>query len=95
MEHPLWLRILKSRLWIGAYVLTAIVAGVVVWFVGHRGIFFYDQSGIFDGAWRILQGQVIYRDFYVPYGPVIFSYCPGSFALPEWIFLRWCYPRPL
>jgi len=72
MEHPLWLRVLKSRLWIGAYVLTAIVAGVVVWVVGHRGIFFYDQSGIFDGAWRILQGQVIYRDFHVPYGPVIF-----------------------
>ena len=44
----------------------------MVWIVGHRGIYFYDQSGLFDGAWRLVQGQTIYRDFYVPYGPVIF-----------------------
>ena len=43
-----------------------------MWVVGHRGIYLYDQSGVFDGAWRMLQGQVLYRDFYAPYGPVVF-----------------------
>jgi len=29
-----------------------------------------DQSIVFDGGWRILQGQVPYRDFLIPFGPV-------------------------
>jgi 4-amino-4-deoxy-L-arabinose transferase-like glycosyltransferase len=29
-----------------------------------------DQSIVFDGGWRILQGQVPYRDFVLPFGPV-------------------------
>src|SRR5690349_6323598 len=56
-------RILKTKLWILAYAFVTCVAAIVVWIVGHRGIFFYDQSGIFDGGWRLLQGQIIYRDF--------------------------------
>ena len=60
------------RLWVWAYIGVAVFGGVFVWFVGHRGIFFYDQSGVFDGAWRLIQGQVPYRDFYTPYGPVVF-----------------------
>ena len=31
-----------------------------------------DQSMVFDGGWRILLGQVPYRDFYMPFGPVTF-----------------------
>ena len=27
---------------------------------------------IFDGGWRILQGQTPYRDFLIPFGPVVF-----------------------
>src|SRR5262245_14384958 len=64
--------VLKSKLWIGAYILAGVVGGLVVWIVGHRGVFFYDQSLIFDAGWRIVQGQVIYRDFFVPYGPIVF-----------------------
>src|SRR5262245_49450456 len=29
-----------------------------VWEVGHRGLFMLDQSIVFDGAWRIFEGQV-------------------------------------
>jgi len=43
-----------------------------VWSVGHRGLFVLDESIVFDGAWRIQQGQVPYRDFVMPFGPVTF-----------------------
>jgi hypothetical protein len=50
-----------------------------VWHVGHRGLFLLDQSIVFDGAWRIAQGQVPYRDFFMPFGPI-------SFLLPALAF---------
>src|ERR1700732_4587120 len=59
-------------LWSWAYLSTAILGGIVVWVVGHRGIYLDDQSGVFDAAWRMVQGQVLYRDFYAPYGPIVF-----------------------
>ena len=68
--NPLFRRALSF--WSCAYLSTAISAGVFVWVVGHRGIYLYDQSGVFDGAWRMVQGQVMYRDFYAPYGPMVF-----------------------
>lgn len=33
---------------------------------------FHDQSLVIDGAWRILLGQVPYRDFSVPHPPLVF-----------------------
>ena len=65
---PLWLRLS----WSAAYISAATFAIAVVWIVGHRGIYLYDESTVFDGGWRILQGQVMYRDFYAPYGPVVY-----------------------
>jgi hypothetical protein len=52
-----------------------------VWSVGHRGLFMLDQSIVFDGAWRIVQGQVPYRDFVMPFGPVTFALCALMFRL--------------
>jgi len=63
---------ITQGLWVCAYTATAILAAWVVWVVGHRGVFLCDQSGMFDAAWRLVQGQVIYRDFYAPYPPVTF-----------------------
>ena len=40
------------------------------WATGHRGVFLSDQAPIFDGGWRILQGQIPYKDFFFPTGPV-------------------------
>jgi hypothetical protein len=57
-----------SGFWLCAYTATAIFGGVIVWSFGHRGIALFDQSAVFDGAWRIVQGQVIYRDFFFPMG---------------------------
>ncbi len=65
---PLWLRFS----WSAAYISAATFAIAVVWIVGHRGIYLYDESTVFDGGWRILQGQVMYRDFFAPYGPVVY-----------------------
>jgi hypothetical protein len=50
--------------WASAYAATVVFAGAFVWVVGHRGVFLLDQSMMFDGGWRILQGQVPYRDFF-------------------------------
>jgi len=52
-----------------------------VWVVGHRGLFMLDQSIVFDGAWRISQGQVPYRDFVMPFGPVVFALCALMFRV--------------
>ena len=53
--------------------LVIIVCVAFNWMTGHRGAFLNDQSLIWDGAWRILQGQVPYRDFWMPFGPVTFA----------------------
>lgn len=39
---------------------------------GERGFFGYDQSEVFDGSYRILSGQIPYKDFIMPVGPVTF-----------------------
>ncbi|MFH1772554.1 MAG: hypothetical protein ABH872_07025 [Candidatus Omnitrophota bacterium] len=39
---------------------------------GQRGFFPFDQSIVFDGAYRIICGQIPYRDFVIPIGPVTF-----------------------
>ena len=54
-------------------VLTVLIAATAYLFcfhVGQRGFFPLDQSIVFDGGWRIVQGQVPYEDFDVPFGPV-------------------------
>src|SRR5688572_14868521 len=61
-----------SRLWPWAFAAVTLFAGVFVWLVGHRGVFLLDQSILFDGAWRIYQGQVPYRDFISAFPPVPF-----------------------
>ncbi|MFH1888620.1 MAG: hypothetical protein ABH806_00850 [Candidatus Omnitrophota bacterium] len=39
---------------------------------GERGFFAFDQSIVFDGGYRILSGQIPYKDFIMPVGPVAF-----------------------
>ena len=43
------------------------------YYFGHWGIYAFDQSMIFDGGWRILQGQVPYKDFLMAFTPVSFA----------------------
>lgn len=50
----------------------AVFAFLFNWIVGHRGIYLLDQSMVFDGAWRILQGQIPYKDFLIPFTPLTF-----------------------
>lgn len=51
-------------------IVCALWAGFICYFSGMRGFFALDQSIVFNGAWRILSGQIPFRDFYLPYGPV-------------------------
>ena len=39
---------------------------------GERGLFALDQCNVFDGSYRILSGQIPYKDFLIPFGPVVF-----------------------
>ncbi len=48
---------------------------------GSRGFFAFDQSMTFDGAWRILCGQVPFKDFFMPFGPMAFWLQAGFFKL--------------
>jgi 4-amino-4-deoxy-L-arabinose transferase-like glycosyltransferase len=48
----------------------AVWAGLISYLSGMRGFFAMDQSIVFDGAWRILQGQIPFRDFFLPHGPL-------------------------
>lgn len=45
-------------------------AGLICYLSGLRGFFALDQSIVLNSAWRILQGQVPFQDFVLPYGPV-------------------------
>jgi hypothetical protein len=39
---------------------------------GQRGLFAFDQCIVFDGGYRVVSGQIPYRDFVMPFGPVTF-----------------------
>jgi len=49
------------------------------WSVGNRGIYLLDYSIVFDGAWKVLQGQVPYRDFAVSHAPIAYYLLAGAF----------------
>ena len=52
--------------------LLVVICGVAgfaaTWQAGRIGYFPYDQSIVFDGAWRVLSGQLPWRDFVLPNG---------------------------
>jgi hypothetical protein len=62
-----------SKPWPWACAAVAVFAVAFVWFAGHRGVFLLDQSIMFDGAWRVYQGQVQYRDFVSAFPPLPFA----------------------
>jgi 4-amino-4-deoxy-L-arabinose transferase-like glycosyltransferase len=79
-----------------ACVVLAVFAFAFNWATGHRGIYLLDQSIVFDGGWRILQGQSPYKDFYFPTGPLLFfvqalffrlfGVCWAAMVLPACVF---------
>ena len=44
-----------------------------LFFLTREFIYFRDYGIIFDGVTRILNGEVIYRDFGIPIGPLVFA----------------------
>lgn len=70
-----------ERLYLLACVTLAVFAFGLNWATGHRGVFLLDQSMIFDGGWRILQGQTPYKEFLMPFGPVTFYIQAFSFLI--------------
>ncbi len=50
-------------------------------FVGRRGFFPFDQSIVFDGSYRVSTGQIPFKDFVIPFGPMTFWLQGGIFKL--------------
>lgn len=69
------------RVFLACKIAILIFAFGVTWYAGHRGVFLMDQSTIFDGGWRVLQGQVPYRDFYLAFGPLALWIQAGFFRI--------------
>jgi hypothetical protein len=55
-------------------------------FYGRRGFMPIDQGIVFDGAWRLMSGQVPFRDFVAPNGLV-----PSAMQVPffQWLGVTW------
>jgi hypothetical protein len=49
------------------------------WVTATRGIYLYDYSIVFDGAWRVLQGQIPYRDFAMSHAPLAYFLLAAAF----------------
>lgn len=57
----------------GVVVAVICAFGFVLTFkTGFRGFYPFDQSIIFDGSYRVASGQIAYKDFVMPFGPVTF-----------------------
>ena len=61
--------------------LAAIVAGEIAgtYYLGMRGVDTFDMAIVADGGYRIWSGQVPYRDFHIPMGPIVF-YLQAAFC---------------
>jgi len=64
--------VLSRGIDIGVRVSIAIFAMAFCFAAGRRGFFSLDQSIFFDGAYRIVAGQVPFKDFVSPYGPMCY-----------------------
>ena len=53
------------RSWLILLAVSALGVAVNLYF-GRRGFLPLDQSIVFDGGWRILNGQLPFRDFTAP-----------------------------
>ncbi|MBL8704640.1 MAG: hypothetical protein JNM30_07355, partial [Rhodospirillales bacterium] len=62
------MQVTEQALHRGAMVIVASAAAGLVWSTGFKGFMPLDQSIVWDGAWRVLQGQVPFVDFALPAG---------------------------
>jgi len=71
----------------GRLLLAAAAAAVLVfaaalsYAAGRRGLFAFDQSILFDAGHRMLRGQVPFRDFVLPFGPLAPALQAAFFSL--------------
>lgn len=57
---------------------------------GRRGFMPLDQSIVFDGGWRVLSGQVPFRDYVAPNGIVVHALQAGFFSVLGVTWLAYC-----
>jgi hypothetical protein len=59
-------------------------------YYGRRGYMPLDQSIVFDGGWRVLSGQVPFRDYHAPNGFAVHALQAAFFALFGVNWLAYC-----
>ncbi len=57
-----------SRIDFALLLLVSVLGFALCWQIGRIGYLPLDQSIVFDGAWRVVSGQVPWRDFITPNG---------------------------
>lgn len=67
-EKHRWVRLVDA----GLLAVLSASAFYLTFKAGERGFYPFDQSILFDGSYRILSGQVPYKDFVLPFGPMAF-----------------------
>lgn len=71
----------SSRVHAALTVAVMLFAFAFNWLAANRGIYFYDVSIVYDGAWRVLQGQRPYQDFAMSHAPLAYYILAGAFQL--------------
>lgn len=75
--------------WAFAAVALLYVACVAAFGTGPVNFYGNDALELLDGGWRILSGQIPYRDFYIPLGPLEYMIAAGG------MWLTGCTPKGL
>lgn len=80
------MQVIGQALHRGAMVIVACAAAGLVWSTGFLGFMPLDQSIAWDGAWRVLQGQVPFVDFALPAGltPILIQAAIFKLAGATW-----------
>lgn len=64
-----------------AVLASALLGFLWTWTCAARGFFALDQSIVFDGAWRLVCGQVPFVDFHTPHGIPVLLWTAGFFRV--------------
>ena len=79
--HARIIRLRKARLDFASCLVIGTFAVIITFIAGKRGVELNDMSIMVDGGWRVSQGQMPYRDFLMPVGPIVFYIQAAFFRL--------------
>ena len=83
-----------SRIDFALLLLVSVFGFALCWQIGRIGYLPLDQSIVFDGAWRVVSGQVPWRDFVTPNGlsPILMQALVFQLFGVSWATWTWGTP---